>query len=302
MREFKALGFFYSLILSVGIIGLFSFYFQTQVSSKNVLIGALVILFLIATLHFSRTDHQFIKLVAQNPPLVYLTEYGVCMFPFFILSWIQYGQPIILFSIFPLLLISFWNVRQKSMDPASGLGKFIPAKNYEWKAGLRQSGWLFVLLWAGALILVFVPFASLILLWFILLIISSFYDQGESQQMIESFELNQTRFLLNKIKIQLITFLIPAIPVLLLCLVFFPERWWVFILFMVFSVLNISVFVVSKYAVWRHGEINKSNSVVNGLCMVGFFLPFLLPLPVFVFVKNFRKSVINLKPLLNDYN
>ncbi len=301
-HELKALGFFYSLILLTGILALFSFYFQSQTTSENVLIGSGFVIVLISSIHFARSDHQFLFLVSSNPYRILFFEYLILAFPFVLLSLVRFTcfqslLPLAFIPLIPLIKVSRQNTTQ-IIKP----GNIIPVQNFEWKAGVRNTGWVFLILWIIALALVAVPFASLIILWFQLMIISSFYDQGEPVEMIEAFRLDGSLFLRKKIILHCKSFMVPVFPILLISVVFNPERWWVYLLFLVFSVLNIAVFIVSKYSVWRNSDLNRSNSIINALCMIGLFIPFLLPLPIIVFIKNYRKALNNLYPVLHDYH
>ena len=180
--------------------------------------------------------------------------------------------------------------------------KFIDTRNYEWLSGIRRTGWVLLMLLIIALILCPVVFAPLVVLWFILLIISVFYEQHESQEMLESHELTANRFLRTKIVKHSGMVFFPFLFILTLSTVFHPERWWVNLLFLLFSVLMIGVFIVTKYSVWGTPGNHKAGNITNSVCLVGLFIPFLLPLPIFIFVFNYKKSLRKLNPVLNDYN
>ncbi len=302
IREIQALGFFYSLIVAGGILLVLLLFYKLQELFLYRSYSLIAVSALIAGLHFSRKDHRFIQLVSPRPLLIYFTEYTALVVPLIVLSIVQSGSPLFLLVLLPVLIISAVDGNVKYESGGGFLNKLIPDANFEWKAGLRKTGGLLIILWFVALALTPVPFASLIALWFLLLTVSSFYDEGEPREMLEAFEMDAGEFIKHKIKMQLMTYLIPVVPVMVITFVIFPERWWVFLLFIVFSSINIAVFVLSKYAVWRPAEVNRSGSIVNALCMLGLFLPFLLPLPVFVLIRNYRKAITNLKPFLHDFH
>ena len=300
-RELKTLGLLYSLLLILSSVAAFYFFYKVQVSDKGILISGIVIAILLQIIHVSRSDHRFISLAVENPRRIYLMEYFVFTVPFIILSLISSGKPFMLLLLVVILVISSIPVTTFKISAKSRTAFLINDRNFEWKAGMRKSGVVLVILWIAALALLVVPFASLVVLWFLLLAVSGYYEAGESREMIESYEMDARKFIHQKLKEQLMTFLIPIIPILVTSMLLYPERWWVFCLFAVFSLLNLAVFIVSKYAVWRPGEINRASSIVNVICMFGLFLPFFLPLPIFVFIRNYRKSIVNLQPLLHDY-
>ncbi len=302
IREIQALGFVYSLIVAAGIFFGLIFFYKLQDSQLHSVYSLAGVSILVAVLHFSRKDHQFIQLVSPHPFHIFFTEYLTLVLPLIILSVAQSGTPIFLLVLIPLLIISLLPVTGSRFIATGFTNKLIPDTNFEWKSGMRKTGGLLILLWLASFALTPVPFASLIALWFALLTVSSFYDDGEPWEMLEAYGMDAKQFLHHKIKVQLQTYLLPVTPVLLISGFIFPERWWVFLLFLIFSSINISVFVLSKYAVWRPAEVNRSASIVNAMCMIGLFLPFLLPLPVFVLIRNYRKAMLNLKPVLHDYH
>ncbi|MBL0341982.1 MAG: hypothetical protein IPP71_14270 [Bacteroidetes bacterium] len=301
-RELKALGFLYALILCGGSCLLLVAFYSSQYSMNNTLYALLGLSFVIFSIHRNRIDHNFIQLVAERPYLIFCIEYAVAVLPFIVLSAMKSNSALLVLIFVPVAVISLIKKGVDTNVSFNVIGNHVHSELYEWKSGLRRSGGVVVLLWVLAILLLGIPFASLILLWFVLLILSSFYDQGESRDMILSFKLNEKNFLFRKLRLHTSIYFLFMAPVLVLNSFIFSDKWWVFVLFGIFSCVNLMVFIVSKYAVWRHGENNSSNSILNTICMVGFFLPFLLPLPLFILIKNYRKAVNNLHPLLNDFH
>ncbi len=302
LHELKALGFLYSLFLISGsVIAAFVFY-KTQTNTKNVLYGLLALTFVVFSIHISRSDHRFISLISEKPFLIFLIEYGAFVMPFILLSIVGSGKIWMVLIMFPIVLISKMKKGFYKEATVSVIGNYVPSKLYEWKAGLRRVSWIFILLWLAALVLVFIPFVSILILWVMLMMVSGFYDHGESRDMIEGFRLNAGGFLVKKFVTHILMFQLFAVPVLLINLFIYPDKWWVVLLFLLFSCVNIMVFISSKYAVWQHAENNFTNSILNTICMIGLILPFLLPLPIIVLVRNYRKALLNLKPLLDDYH
>ncbi len=300
-REIRAMGLLYSFFLLLFLLLAIGFYSKAQQLRESSLYALAIISLLITSVHYTRRDHGFINAVAENPVSVYLAEYFVLTLPLFIVS-LFFGNLLILLSLPVILLcISCWKITAKKSNHLIFFQLLVKDPNFEWKSGLRKMGIVLAFLWILAIALVWVPFAPLVVLWFFLLTLSSFYEEGESREMLESYQMGAKVFVRNKIYNQVRIYLLTILPVITAAGIFFPERWWVLILFMVFGSLNLAVFVVSKYAVWQPGEINRSGSVLNSVCMLGLFLPFLLPLPVLVFFRNYRKAIHNLNPVLHDF-
>lgn len=301
-RELKAAGPLYSLVLTGGFLAFMWLFYRSQTESNYVHYWFGGISLLLLTVHLNRGDHRFIFLSVDRPYLVYVTEYFVLLLVFAILSSVALSSPIpFAYLLFAPLLALIKPGRFETAQLARRV-VMIESTNYEWRSGIRKSGLTIAVLWIIGLLLTPVPYASMLVVWFILLIVSSFYELHENRDMVDSFKRPPAAFLMHKIKQQLIPFALLIMPVMAVSLFFFPDRWWIWLLFLVFSFVNIGVFVTSKYAVWEPGETHRASSLINSLCMVSFFVPFLLPLPVFVFFRNMSKSVVRLKPLLHAYH
>lgn len=302
LRELKSLGLFYALLLCVAAVAGLWFFYRLQEKSEPRYGSMLFISAMLISIHFNRRDHRFIKLVARHPHLVYCTEYGAVALVAFALSFLK-SQSLLLLLLFPLIaLLSLVPVVHRQNKRSGWLGNVFPASNYEWKSGIRSTGWMIPFLVMVAILVAPLPFASLGVCWIILALSMSFYEQGESRQMVASFMKRPPAFLLSRIYLHCRTFFILISPALISNLYFFPSKWWVGLFFITFCSLNIAVFVTSKYAVWQHGQMNRSASLINTICMIGIFIPFLLPLPAVVLLRNYRRAIQNLKPLLNDFD
>lgn len=301
-RELKAAGPLYALVLIGGFAAFLWLFYRSQTEPYYVHFWFGGIILLLFTIHLNRGDHRFVFLTVERPALVYLAEYTSVLLVFAFLSATALAEfyPFFFLAAAPLITLIKPGTIETSQIAIRVV--MIENSNYEWRSGIRKSGLTIAVLWIIGLLLTPVPYASMLVVWFILLIVSSFYEQHENREMVESFRRSPALFLLYKIRQQLIPFILLVLPVMAASLFFFPERWWIWLLFLIFSFINIGVFVTSKYAVWEPGEVHRSSSLINSLCMVSFFVPFLLPLPMFVFFRNMSKSVARLKPLLYAYH
>jgi hypothetical protein len=302
LRESKALGWLYSLIL-LSLVSALLYLAGIYVRKPS---GAAAVLAIVSSLlfalHRNRTDHRFVASLTGRPWIIYFTEYAAIVLVLYVSGFLCSGDPVLPLVIFLVPFIAF----VKPAEHAAG-GNFFAARiphesNFEWRSGIRKQGWLFPLLWLLSLLLAPVPFAPILLLWFMMLAVSSFYDEGESRSMLESAELPPVAFMRCKISGQLTAWSWISVPSLAVSAVFHPDRWWVLLLFIAFSTLMVSLFVTSKYAVYQPAEINRSNSLVHVMCMLGLFIPFLLPLPLVMLVRNYRKAISNLETHLYDYH
>jgi hypothetical protein len=127
--------------------------------------------------------------------------------------------------------------------------------------------------------LVFVPVASLILLWFILMIVGNFYRYGESRQMLVLYETTPLRFLRKKLHTHLALFTVPTLPVLALYFYFNPGNWLVPLGFLVVSTTALACILLSKYSAYAPNRELTSNDLVNGLVLLSVVVVFFFPVP-----------------------
>ncbi|MDX5347098.1 MAG: hypothetical protein LPK19_07605, partial [Hymenobacteraceae bacterium] len=94
--------------------------------------------------------------------------------------------------------------------------------------------------------------------------------------------------------------LILYLPVLLLCAVFHPALWPVYLIFMVLQVIGLMLAITTKYSSYSPNASLSANSVLLFLSQLGLLLPFLLPLPLVLLIRNYRRAVYNLSFYLYD--
>ena len=145
--------------------------------------------------------------------------------------------------------------------------------------------------------LVFVPFISLLFVWYISLSLASFYQEYESLEVLLLHEGTINQFLTKKILTHLKNYWVFNLPVLGLYYFFHPEHWLILLLLIAFITLGLIFTILNKYASYEPA----SNSVGNGLLITIVFgsvlVPFFAPVPVFLIVRKYFTAKTN----LNDY-
>ena len=302
IRELAATGPFYGLIIIAAAILFFYFIFNSVTTLQSILITYALLLAAIYSLHYNRSDRDFIEGNTEKPWLIYLTEYTIVLSVFIIIFIFNLKNLIPLLFYLPLLAVCRLKLRSQRKFFESISVIFIHPKNYEWLSGIRKTGWFILFLLIAALTLTPVMFAPMILLWFVLLVVSTFYEQHESLEMLESHEKSAGIFLMDKVMKHTKIIFLPFVIILGLSTVFHSDRWWIYLLFLVYSLLMIVVFIVTKYSMWGIPGNHKAGSITNSLCLIGFFIPFLLPVPLIILAINYKKSISKLEPILHDYH
>jgi hypothetical protein len=198
-------------------------------------------------------------------------------------------------------LISFITYQPKQRKGAVDFSRIIPESAFEWIAGLRKYGIMISFLYLAALGLCFVQFASLFIAWFITMIIAEFYEECESIQILIVDELPANDFIIKKMRSQTLIYLQCIMPLLVIYSIFNYATFYITIGFLFFSILNINCSILSKYALYTPNSILSENKIINGLIHASILIPFLLPLSVIMFFRNYWRANEKLNKYLNAY-
>jgi len=300
--EGRALGFIYSSLLIAALFFSLFIYRTAQLNGNYFIISNLILSLAVFFIHRNRNDHAFINVISDRPVLIKVMEYNAFIFPFLLLSVLTSFNPLVLFLPVICVMIAIIPVNRKINLDGIGIEKLVPEMLFEWRAGLRKQGIYFLLLWITGIGIAFLPYAALIISWILLFIVSSFYEEGESRDMLVASEKSPGKYLYEKLIRHLFVFFLFIAPLFIIYVIFFPMKWWVVLLFVLFGLMNLSLFIVSKYSVYIPGESTRVNSLLNAICMSSLFIPFLLPLPMFLLIRNYRRALKNLQFYLHDFN
>jgi hypothetical protein len=146
------------------------------------------------------------------------------------------------------------------------------------------------------------PYATLIFLWLLIASLASCYIEGEGREMVEAFRLGPLRFLRMKTILHMRLTLVLVLFPLVLHGLFQPRELIPILVFTVMAMLNSALFVVSKYAVWKPGQMGSVNEMIFSLAIISIVVPFLIPLPLFFLIRNTIRAKKNLTPWLHDFN
>jgi hypothetical protein len=251
----------------------------------------------IFAIHQIRPDKKFISIVSKHPLSIFASEYLVLTLPFlvFLFSTKNFKQGITL--CISILCISLINKVLKQNNGSSFFSKHIPNNAFEWRAGMRKTGRLIVLFYLLALAFSWVRIAPIILLFFALTAISEFFRECEPLSILTLSRDNTTVFLRKKIGQSLLIYSIFTLPIVVLSSVLVPDIWYVAPAFFVFACLNITNFILAKYAFYHPNFDTGAGGVMNTLSLFGCVVPFFAPIAFFLIFWNFYKA----KPKLDYY-
>jgi hypothetical protein len=298
-RELLHTGFFYSLILlaflAAVLVGLNWFILTHEHAYYASAIGAL----LLWGIHVNRHDLDFVHHHITLPQWNMFLEYGATATPLvLILSLKGFFLQALVLMVSCMVMVFFKPIRSVSTFWPS-LSQFIPQKNFEWVGGIRASkGWSVVALaalWATC----WLKFVPLFIFWINTLIIAGFYQYGEPLILLFQYK-NSNMLIYEKIKnALLLTYLFTLIPLIINTLIF-PSFWWVNVLYFIIGSCIITCSILIKYAVYHPNRKLTEGSLLLSITGLSGIIPFMLPIPVFVAIRQYFKAKQNLQFYFND--
>lgn len=302
-RGLVGIGLFRIVFLILLFAYLLLFLFASTKKQPGSLYVAAGTVFIILILHIRRKDKLFLKTRFEKHTRIYLSEYAalasiVILFLAVHLQWI--ALLVLLSSIF---LIAQTDIKPRHLHTLNTkLQSFIPASSFEWKAGVRQSFFIFVPVWIIGFCTSFfigsVPVALLILG----IAVFGFYSQNEPYQMVILYEKSVTRFLSGKIGMQVTLFGIVAFPLILMFIVFHPDKWYIPVIELLVLTSIHAYLVLTKYAFYEPNRNSQAAQIIGSIGMLSMFIPVLLPVIWALSVLFYIKSRKKLKIYLHDFH
>ncbi len=302
LRALIGIGVFRLFVL-LAILFLIIMGLSLQVSKEpNVFIVSGLYLFIILTVHLKREDKLFLKTHIDHFRLLYFIEYLILSVPFIIML-IVYSQWIIALAYIPFLfVIPYINIKTKYVNYNTKLQKLIPDNCFEWKGGVRKNLLLLSLIWIVGFSTSFFIGSVPIVLFILGLFPLSFYEKGESLQMLMAWEMRTKSFLLIKIKNQILLFSALSIPLIIAFVLFHPGRWYIpvaeFILLLSFQIY----IIVLKYAFYKPNMKSGGAQMFSAFGAISIFMPFFIPVVWILTVWFWFKSLKTLNFYFDDYN
>ncbi len=293
------------LIRFIFLVGLvvflgFALYIKSSDKVTSQYIGA-GFLFLIMLIHFKRGDKLFLKSHFSNYKTLMLAEYIILSIPvlccFFIhKQWVAISQ------LTGLLIIINIDLKARNSNLNTKLQELIPDDAFEWKAGIRKQFFIIVPIWIIAALTSFFIGSVPIAIFILGITILSFFEKCEPYQILLSFELNATKLLMLKVKRLLQLFSIIIIPLLILFIVFNPDKWYIPVTeYFIFCSLLVYT-IMTKYAFYEPNIKSSAAQIYVAIGALGGIIPVFLPVVWLLTILFYSKSVNNLNFFLDDYN
>lgn len=299
-RQLNSLGIFYALILLAALCFAIFYTFLAYREKEKSLYVFVASIFILAGIHFSRSDKQFVDRHVDRPVQNMFTEYVVFSLPFtlpalFTSQWFYFPLWVCACFLIAHIKVSF---RQRTRFPH--LSKIIQPENFEWLSGLRKNLVSLILLWLLAIATSRVRILPLIFLWFMIVTITSFYQQCESLQVLFASSQSPRKLITQKIRSAIALTLLFLVPILVINSIFNPTLILVNAIFLFVQITIIIFAILLKYTTYLPNENLKGNTILMSAVTIGALVPYLLPIPVIMCFRNYGRSIKNLKHQFDD--
>ena len=299
-RLVSGLGIFYTLFFLVLLAGLLLVINRQFQEPTGALLVIAAIAGLVFTMHRNRSDSAFILKHFPSPQRQLFTEYLVFTLPVALPAFLSPNWYFIflLWAALGLIARLKTDIKQRTRWPE--IARVIGVQNFEWISGIRQAFPFLAVLLALALATSWLKVVPLVFLWLFTVTVASFYQQCEPLSMLLAQGRTSKKLLLTKLTAHGRLLLIFSGPVLLINAVFNPELAWVNGVFLLLQLALLSFAILLKYSTYSPKANLRANSLLLSIASVGILIPFMLPLPLVMSLRNYGKAVRNLNRFLHD--
>ncbi len=301
-REIIDIGLFRGLIIFVIMLPMFMGFLYQRLSMpiyNHIITG--FALFFVLLIHRQRKDYNFLVKISKFPPLTFFIEYLVFSIPLITLFIATFQIVHLAIYMVLLLPISFLIPLPKVVRTNTLFIKYIPSGLFEWKSGFRKNTFAIILFYVIGILGIYSIWFSVVSLFLIIMVISSFYSEFEPRKILEASELNSSNFLKTKILGHLKYLILFILPIFVISLAHY--EYWIFILIAFLVVINlVAGAILLKYAFYYPNDVSGIHQIVVSIVL---FLAIIPPISIVLLLLNFLfyfKAVQNLNNYLNAYN
>jgi len=199
-----------------------------------------------------------------------------------------------------LFFVPFFQFRISQKVVLKKLSAIIPASDFEWLSGVRKNYIAVIGLYSLALAFSWFRILPLFLLWFLTVVISSFYTEYESLQILREQAKSPRNYLLFKLKKSTIYILLLYLPVIIINSIFNSEYLLINLLFIPVQIAILHYAITLKYTSYKPNKSQPGNNIPLAIVSISSALPYFLPIPAILSFVYFYKAAKNLKNYLND--
>ncbi len=288
------------LLLALGAAGLYAVYVLTGLAPHRFVVAGFVAVVLLG-LHLRRRDYAFCQRLLPHPFRLFVLEYFLGVAPFLVIALLR-GQFFLalLYAALPPLVAAVPRSTTVARQRALRLPACFP--DLDTVSFFRKAGLPVCCVLALAAGLCFAPAVSVVLVYLLVLFSSgSIYAQGESLTLLCLDGLPARQFLRRKIGRQIRFWAVPVLPILALYAAFNWETAWYALIPVALCPLQIVAAVCGKYRSYVPNQAFEGTAL-QAFGMLGFIVPFLLPVSIALAVVYYADAVRHLKTYLYAYD
>lgn len=256
--------------------------------------AALAFIAAFLTAHGMRGDEKFLQMTSpgQKVKQIYFFEYTLAALPFYLLF-----AAVLNYWLFPffvqagILVISFLKAGFSAKTAQKSFIKWtrIPVEAIEWRAGLRQNGAVFLLIWLGSLGLAYFTAAPLLGIFLCAAVSTAFFENLEPKEWILPVK-KPGGFLFQKAGLHLAVFHCLMLPHYLAFLIFHFQYWYFLPAAAGAASLMLSFAIFYKYSQWLPGRLSANSGTLVGIFILFLLIPFLMPAVLLALVWAYRRA------------
>jgi hypothetical protein len=297
--EIKQLG-IYSIVL-LGIF-LYLIYYSLNIYQDNsyALLITFSLAFLCLSIQSIRRDKEFIYLHSENYHLSIYTEYFLLTFPFIVMSLFTqhwYCFPLLQILLY-LITYNKFSIKQKTIF--KNISEIISVNDFEWISGFRKSFTAIIPVYLLALGFSWLKILPLILLWYLTMIIITFYNECEPLIILREREFSVKDFLNKKLVSHISYLTVLYMPVLIINTIFNSNFLLLNIFFILSQAALLFFAVCYKYSNYIPNKFLYLNNFIVILVSLFGLIPVFLPVPVIIGIRYYFNARNNLKQYFND--
>jgi hypothetical protein len=287
LYDLGSLGVFISLAI---VLFLFFMFFVIR-DSKMTLPVFLGLAIALISLHTSRKDSVFLNNHFEKAAMIFRIEYAGLLLPFFLLALVNRNLLLPLYLILLLLFIPYFKINKNQLQ-GNRIVNLIPSRLFEWKSGLRKTFLVPFVLYLLAYPATIIKFLPMVLLFFCITSIATFYDENEDQGLLERFGKTAGEIFYNKVIIHTKFLILAFAPVLLISSIIHPDIAIYNGLFLINQIVLLIFIITVKYKHYMpmYNPIQNSNFTATFILLSALPGFFFVPL---IYALAYHKKAIN---------
>jgi hypothetical protein len=300
-RILKSIGVAYFLLLIFVCIGFFLGLVDSVLQSTSPWVGLLGTI-IVASIHFSRRDGGFLRLLGINRLKLYFWEYFLLLSPLTFLFLVGHNLGAIATQTIGLAIVAFLpNPELGGAHFANRLDfALLPKDAFELRSLLRKNLIILGLVYVGSLFVCQFTVVPITIVIILALLFVGLFDEVEGKALFEAVHF-RGGILKRKILLYVGMFQLILLPQTILFLFFHLEYWYIILAVIFVCSTSIIFNVVYKYAQYAPYRRKVYNSMASSIFFGFALVPFLYPVTILYLFYYWRKARKNLRLFYAEY-